>query len=165
VMRRVVEVVRGRAFGGDGTAGLDAAATLLQGLLMDLEAGAQQPGGARNGTQLHHYRLAMELAGRISEDPAAVPPVEQLAASAGYSPDHFTRVFRQVIGQTPQEFALRQRLARARQLLMETSFTIEQISRVLGYRDVGFFSRQFKQKIGQTPGRYRRARRPDGSRR
>jgi AraC family transcriptional regulator, arabinose operon regulatory protein len=82
--------------------------------------------------------------------------VRELARETGYSPDHFSRVFKQVTGQTPQALKVQARLERARQLLTESSLSISMIANALGYEDVFFFSRQFKEKTGRTPTAYRK---------
>jgi len=80
-----------------------------------------------------------------------------MASQAGYSPDHFSRLFKRILGISPQAHAIRVRIDRARQLLIESSLTISQIADALGYDDVFFFSRQFKARTGQTPGQYRQS--------
>ena len=73
----------------------------------------------------------------------------------GYSVDYFSRVFTQVIGHGPQEFVITARINRAKQLLSETSLSVGEISTVLGFRDVFFFSKQFRQKTDCTPTEFR----------
>ncbi len=98
----------------------------------------------------------MQIASRIRESPSDVPPITDLARQVGYSADHFSRVFRQVLGQSPQAYIVEQRVGRARQLLTESSLTVTQIADALGYESVYFFSRQFKAKSGISPSQYRR---------
>jgi AraC-like DNA-binding protein len=113
---------------------------------------ATRPAGPNlSGTRLHHVELVRRLAQQIQEEPADTPPIAQFAHQSGYSPDHFTRVFKSVMGQSPQAFAVLTRIDRARQLLAETSLSVSQIAQMLGYDDVFFFSRQFKAKTGMTP--------------
>lgn len=112
---------------------------------------------AEAGLDRHHREIMQRLAAEIREHPGGARSVAALAKSAGYSVDHFSRVFEKVIGQRPQECVIAARLARARQLLAETGLTISQIAEALGFRDVFFFSRQFTQRTGQTPTAYRAA--------
>lgn len=88
---------------------------------------------------------------RIRENPAEPVTVTEMAEAAGYSDDHFTRLFSRFLGATPKEYAIRARLQRARQLLQHSALTVEQIAFTLGYADVFFFSRQFKQRFGVPP--------------
>ncbi|MDD5349528.1 MAG: AraC family transcriptional regulator [Chthoniobacteraceae bacterium] len=150
VMQRIVESARR---GGDFQA---VAETLLRGLLIDLEARAEaqrtEPSG---GILLHHRQTVMALAARIRESPGDVPGVAELARAAGYSPDHFTRLFREILGVPPETFVIQARLERAKQLLAESGLSIGEIAEALGYRDLYFFSRQFKRHTSRTPSQYR----------
>jgi AraC-like DNA-binding protein len=146
VTRRIADLARHR-----GTR-QDAAGALLRGFLTDLETRSDHGVGATmSATERHYHEVVAGLASRIATSPHDVPPIDELAREAGYSVDHFTRVFRQVTGRTPQAFIVDSRIDRARQLLRESSMTISQIAGVLGYRDVFFFSRQFKRKTGRPP--------------
>lgn len=139
-----------------GTLLLQAAEALLTGLLIELTqtSAATQALSARQ--TIHRYRqLVTRIATRMLEDPADAPSIMALATEAGYTRDHFTRIFKTVIGQSPQAFLIDARTARARQLLETTSLPLKQIAAVLGYDDVAFFSRQFKKRTGFTPMAYR----------
>lgn len=157
IMRRVAELLRpdlGKRVPSEPS--IRSATALFTGLLTDLDARSDRPEASiLGGTQRHHYELVMKLASRISESPKDVPPISELAEEAGYSPDHFARVFRRILGQTPQAFAVQARINRGCQLLLESDLTVTQIADALGYDDVFFFSKQFKQKTGLTPKQYR----------
>ena len=156
VTRRVVELLQAEDGRTRGTARHEAARSLLRGLLMDLDAGGESRDGSSAGTAGHHRALVMQVAARIRESPSDVLSVAELARQSGYSPDHFARVFRQVLGQSPQAYIVQERVHRGRQLLTESSLTVTQIADALGYESVYFFSRQFKEKTGMSPSEYRR---------
>lgn len=126
---------------------------LLGELVRETTARTAEP--AEAGIDRHHREIMQRLAAEIREHPGGARSVAALAKSAGYSVDHFSRVFEKIIGRRPQECVIAARLARARQLLAETGLTISQIAEALGFRDVFFFSRQFTQRTGQTPSAYR----------
>ena len=150
VTRRIVELARGA---GPRRSAVEA---LLRGFLTDLQTRSDHGVGATmTATERHYHEVVAGIASRITISPHDVPPVEQLAGEAGYSVDHFTRIFRKVTGRSPQTFIVDSRIDRARQLLRESSMTVSQIADVLGYRDVFFFSRQFKQKVGRPPSAFR----------
>jgi len=103
------------------------------------------------------YREAVaSVMRRVRENPGQMASVDELADHAGYGVDHFGRIFRQIAGVTPKEFAIRVRLDRARHLLRDSAMSVEAISRSLGYADVFFFSRQFKQRAGLSPTQWRK---------
>jgi AraC-like DNA-binding protein len=81
--------------------------------------------------------------------------LEEMAKEAGLSVSQFSRRFTQIAGVSPMKFAIGQRILRAQLLLRGTSSNINEISDILGYEDVYFFSRQFKQVTNMTPSAYR----------
>ncbi|NBC11216.1 MAG: helix-turn-helix domain-containing protein, partial [Planctomycetes bacterium] len=149
VMRRVIDLMQG------GEAAL--ARSLLAVLAIDLRQGhaTHRPAEGAGGTGRHHEQVAQEAAALLRESPGEALDIARLARRAGYSPDHFTRVFRQVLGQTPQAYAIDQRINRARVLLDETGLTVAGVAHALGYQNVPLFCRQFKARVGRTPGGYR----------
>lgn len=76
--------------------------------------------------------------------------LHRLAASANYSPSHLIRVYREVFGETPGEFANRLRRERAWQLVCGTEMAVCEISEALGFVSESAFCRAFKDSFGQT---------------
>jgi AraC-like DNA-binding protein len=146
VLKRVVELL-GHLYeprSQVGSPDKETATLLLTGLL-------HQDGASR---QRQHEML--RLAALIRENSGSLPSIKELADEAGYTADHFARLFESVVGQSPQAYAVQVRINRARQLLLSTDLSVSEIADALGYQDVFFFSRQFKQKVGVPPSRYRR---------
>lgn len=65
------------------------------------------------------------------------------------------RRFGAIMGRSPKEEILRVRLSRAKQLLVETDFSLSLIAEKLGLEHTEYFGRIFKKKFGLTPGRFR----------
>jgi len=65
------------------------------------------------------------------------------------------RRFAAIMGRSPKEEILRVRLNRAKQLLVETDFSLSLIAEKLGLEHTEYFGRIFKKKFGLTPGRFR----------
>jgi AraC-like DNA-binding protein len=82
--------------------------------------------------------------------------VEALAAEVNLSRIHYSRCFRRLTGEAPNQYLIRQRVERACVLLRETDWTIEVLADMIGYSDVYFFSRQFKHVMKMTPSHYRK---------
>ena len=70
------------------------------------------------------------------------------------------RRFAEVLGHSPKDEILRVRLARVKQLLIDTDYPLSSIARLVGLEHHEYLSALFKAKTGQTPGRFRRAGRP-----
>lgn len=109
-----------------------------------------------SGTTRHHLEIMHDAARQIREQPGAIKSVADLAHRAGYSPDHFSRVFQKVIGRTPTQYVIDAKMDRARLLLAESRFTVGEVSTALGYDNPHFFSRQFRQQNGAPPTAFRR---------
>lgn len=80
-----------------------------------------------------------------------------LAAACHLSPDHFIRVFRRRIGQTPAQYVTERRLARAAERLVFTADKIDAIAEACGFPNRFYFSRVFTRRMGLPPAAYRSA--------
>lgn len=123
------------------------AAYVLEGLLLDL---SQAP-TTRPPTWVD--RVQKELT-----QPDAPTDYETLATQSGLSVRSLRRHFRQQTGTSPHQFAIGQRIASARELLLKSDLPVKEIARRLGYADVFYFGRQFKRQTGVSPALYRRSR-------
>lgn len=74
-----------------------------------------------------------------------------------YNPDYLSSLFRQVTGISLQKYINQARLAFAKQLLLNSSFSIKEISTRCGYQDEKNFMKQFRKNEDMTPTQYRNA--------
>jgi AraC family transcriptional regulator len=81
--------------------------------------------------------------------------LDALAAHAGWSPFHFHRAFRRVVGETPKQYVLRLRLERAASRLAGSGETVVKVAAAAGFSSHEVFSRAFRRRFGMTPARYR----------
>ncbi len=83
--------------------------------------------------------------------------LEQLAAVACFSPFHFHRLFRALMGETLQAFIHRLRLERAAQLLVFNRIrSISDIALECGFSSSSAFARAFKTGFGISAGEWRK---------
>jgi AraC family transcriptional regulator len=82
---------------------------------------------------------------------------EALAELVGLSPSHFFRVFKQATGMSPLQFIQRERIARAQQLIRETSSSFIEIALEVGYTSPSHFAQVFRRLVGVTPTEFRSA--------
>lgn len=82
---------------------------------------------------------------------------ENIAAKFHLSPVHLRRLFHQTVALSPMKFITLRRLEFSRQLLLESSFNIKQISRYCGYKHSSNFSNAFLQHYGISPSALRQA--------
>lgn len=81
-----------------------------------------------------------------------------LAGVAGFSPYHFHRVFRAIVGETLHDFVRRTRAqAAARALVQRPELPISEVARSCGYSSPAVFAREFRHHFGLTATRYRQA--------
>lgn len=80
----------------------------------------------------------------------------ELAAGAGMSSSHFSRVFRKAFSASPIDWLRRERVNQAKRRLSETNDPVQWIAEQVGYRDRFFFSKDFRKMTGMTPREFRR---------
>ena len=78
-----------------------------------------------------------------------------MAASVNLSPNHFSTVFGQEMGQTFVEYLTAQRMGKARELLRGTNMKTAEIAYAVGYKDPHYFSYLFKKTQNCTPREFR----------
>ncbi len=83
--------------------------------------------------------------------------MEELADKVGLGLRSFTRRFKQATGDTPLNYLQRVRIETAKELLRNSSLSIEQIGYRVGYEDASYFSRLFKREVGTTPGDFKKS--------
>ena len=79
-----------------------------------------------------------------------------LAGLCGLSVSHFIRSFYQYTGYTPHEFLLLFRLRQAKQLLLTTSKSVEEISELCGFNSASHFARAFRKQEQISPSQFRK---------
>ena len=84
-------------------------------------------------------------------------PLADLAARAGLSVFHFARAFRVSTGLTPRAFVETRRIARARQLIAETTQPLAAIAVDTGFGTQSRLTIAFKRATGFTPAAWRRS--------
>lgn len=80
---------------------------------------------------------------------------EELANLCHLHPTHFSRYFKEKVGQTPQRYITHKRIEYAKRLLEQTELSMTEIAESVGFYDNSHFSRSFKQVYGFSPLNYR----------
>jgi len=81
--------------------------------------------------------------------------LEEIAGFANYSPYHFIRFFKDCTGKTPFQFLTEIKIAKAKELLANTNYSICEIALSCGYKNRTHFSNVFKKAVGASPRDYR----------
>lgn len=81
--------------------------------------------------------------------------IDAYASSLGMSVSWFIRNFKKYTGETPVQFITSLRMTNAQVLLENTTYSINEIARIVGYNNALYFSRIFHKQKGCSPSQYR----------
>jgi len=81
--------------------------------------------------------------------------IDRMASIACLSRYHFSRAFKQAVGQSPHRYVSTKRLERAKALLMQGDRPLVDIALALSFSCQANFTRAFRQVTGQTPSQFR----------
>ena len=115
--------------------------------------------GSSNKKRLQGGKLsrfyAQEALSFIEQNYTLPITVEDMANRCNLNRSYFGKVFKDMIGQSPQDFLIRYRMSKATSLLTSTSLSIGDISVQVGYPNQLHFSRAFRNIYGMSPRQYR----------
>lgn len=83
--------------------------------------------------------------------------LEKIAEAASFSPFHFHRIFKAVVGETVSEFTRRLRLELAANRLLSDRDDVTRIAMDCGFSSSQNFAKAFRQHFGMTPTHYRKS--------
>jgi len=110
--------------------------------------------GARPGA-LAAWKIARVRA-FIDENLHRTIQAKDLSAVAQRSTSHFSRSFKQAVGEPPHAYVVRRRLEQACHLMITSSASLGEIALGVGFCDQTHLSRLFRQAFGQSPSSWRR---------
>ncbi|MFB9276740.1 helix-turn-helix domain-containing protein [Cohnella cellulosilytica] len=119
-----------------------------------LQSGAKEP----SDDSLRAVRRTIEF---IEDSYSLDLTLAQLAEMADMSERHYSRLFQKLTGRSPIEYLIERRLNRAKQLLLTSGDSIQEIAASTGFRDPFHFSRSFKRHTSVSPRVYVRLRKQD----
>jgi AraC-like DNA-binding protein len=91
----------------------------------------------------------------INENLSSPLKISDLAKNYGLSESTFYRAFTSIVGVSPKQYIIQQRLTTAAFLLKITTRTIQSIAYDVGYYSEFQFSRDFKKKYSSSPSVFR----------
>lgn len=119
----------------------------------------RRPGGQRQFSELLHAEFAAEPLEGFSEwlqqHLSRRVTLDAMAAAAGMSRRHFTRMFREATGTTPSAHVERLRVETAGNLLAGTALSLKQVARRCGFGSEQTLRRSFLRHFGIAPSEYR----------
>lgn len=131
--------------------GCEEAAYELAGLALNPDPA---PGSASEASPQERRRI--EAVVRHIETAYAEPcPLGALAELAGLSRYHFLRRFREIAGQSPNQYVIHTRLRAAAEALLSTRAPIAEIALDVGFNDISHFNACFRAVFGCAPRAWR----------
>lgn len=114
----------------------------------------------KSSTEQDYYQRILRTLLHIQRHLDDPLPLESLASVAAFSPFHFHRVFRGLVGESVKEHVRRLRLERAAQKLKQQDSPVTDIAFEAGFETHESFTRAFGSMFGVSPSDYRLAHRP-----
>ncbi|MCR8967766.1 AraC family transcriptional regulator [Streptococcus zalophi] len=82
--------------------------------------------------------------------------IDDIAVHCNLNRSYFSRLFKEHMSVTPQQFLITYRLSKATELLKNTKLTLQEIADAIGYSNQFNFSIAFKRTFGQSPNSWRK---------
>jgi AraC-like DNA-binding protein len=104
----------------------------------------------------HPYRRLRPAVAHIHKHFRSKITIGELASLCHQSERQFRRCFTQIFRNSPKEYMIRLRFQTAKDLLHNTTNSIEEIAEYVGYDSIYNFSKDFKNQFGVSPREWRR---------
>ena len=130
----------------------DRAVCMLESLLFTLQADAEF-----SSVPFDHYRNSfVELGARIAGTPEKAWDFAEEARKMSVSLNHFNRLFRKYLGNSPRHCVIQARMRRAADLLLSSDQSVAEIAMAVGMENEFYFSRLFRRNFALSPSGYRK---------
>ncbi len=129
---------------------------LGQFLLLTNQLYMEQYGSIGSMVHSQHADLVYRISSFIEKYYFEDLSTEDIVKQFGVSKTQLYYIFKEVRGTTVSEYIVEYRITRAKDLLINSTHSVEQISQETGYGNLSSFSRDFKTKTGCSPLQYRK---------
>lgn len=92
----------------------------------------------------------------MRENMASNITIAVIADTVGFSANHFSQCFKEVLGVTPHQWLMHTRLERAKELLVNSVMSLSEISQKCGFFDQSHFCKAFTRHTGVNPTTWRK---------
>ena len=100
-------------------------------------------------------RVIRQVAEYISAHYAEPLTLEEVAGHIHLNPSYLSTIFKKITNLSFREYLNKVRIEEAQRLLLNTDYSIIEISTACGFNDQSYFSKVFKRYTGMTPKRFR----------
>jgi AraC-like DNA-binding protein len=106
----------------------------------------------RSGISRQDVEMAQKIEARLTADVTQLPPtLKELAREVAMSESKLKKIFKAVYGLPPYEYFQRQRMQKARLMLLSGNYSVKDIGYTLGYANLSNFTLAFKKVFGKVP--------------
>lgn len=116
----------------------------------------QQYQVSRSGSYQTHLTQTMEICRYLENHYAEEQNMDDLAKKFLLSKTQMYYLFKEILKMSVSEYITQIRIAKAKDLLINTTYSVELISEKVGYSNISSFSRVFKTKTKMNPLAYRK---------
>ncbi|SDE47856.1 PocR ligand-binding domain-containing protein [Sporomusa acidovorans] len=102
-----------------------------------------------------HYGIVNEAKSYILENYSRSIKIDDVAAQLYISPSHLSRLFRQELNCTVNDYITRVRVEQAVELMKKPEMSVAQVSQAVGFQNQSYFAKVFSKHIGVAPLIYR----------
>lgn len=88
--------------------------------------------------------------------------LKDMAEKLRYSEIYLCRKFREETGKTFRDYIRTRKLEHSKDMMMDNSLSIREISERLGFCSLSYFGKSFREAYGKSPSEWRRSRPSDG---
>ena len=88
-------------------------------------------------------------------------PLDKLYEIAHLSKSSYFRLFKQIFKMAPLEYINKQKIEEAKNMLINTQYSISDVAYRTGFYDISHFTKRFESEVGVTPTAYRKKEKND----
>jgi AraC-like DNA-binding protein len=133
----------------------EAAQLRVQSLILEVLSEARSDLVRSPAERTHGLPLVDAALGYLEKNMQRPLFVADVARELRVSASHLTRIFQAQLGESPIQALVRMRLARAREMLRDPRWNVQEIAVACGYESLSFFTRVFGRQHGCSPTAYR----------
>ncbi len=109
---------------------------------------------AANGFEFETYdktTIVNTIVDYMDENYMHTISLDKISRNLYLSPVYISKIFKEETGESPINHLIKVRLAKAREILQQSSLSIKEVAKSVGYEDPYYFSKLFKKYYGTSP--------------
>jgi AraC-like DNA-binding protein len=110
----------------------------------------------KKSTAQELFSRVMKAKNMIDEQPENEWSMSHLSHAVALSEFHFYRSFKKAFNVTPYQYIIWQRIVKASEMLLNSSYSVAEVALSSGFADIYSFSKAFKKYKGLSPTSFRR---------